>query len=225
MIEAILENLSSVIEAHSAIAPAAALLAGALTSILPCSLSSLPLVILYVSGGAKDKKSAFKYSLAYAIGASITFIIIGLAVSSIGGRLSQAGSWYYIVLAVLMVLLSLDMFGVIHIMPSTNLISKNKKRGFAGAFIAGILSSVFSSPCSTPVLIALMLMLTLDGTIAYSLFLLVLYSIGYSILSIAVGSALGIIKEIKKGALPRIANILLGVLILLLALYLFYLGF
>ena len=59
----------------------------------------------------------------------------------------------------------------------------------------------------------------------YSVLLLLLYSIGYSILSIVVGTALGAVKEIKKGVLPKVANIILGILILLLALYMFDLGF
>ena len=59
----------------------------------------------------------------------------------------------------------------------------------------------------------------------YSIVMLLLYSIGYSILSIVIGTALGAVKELKKGVLPRVANIALGILILLLALYMFYLGF
>lgn len=225
MIESALENFSHLIGEPSALSLLIAFISGALTSILPCSLSSLPLIILYVSGGAKDRKSALKYSITFAIGSSITFVVMGIIITAIGGMLSQAGSWYYLLLGAIMVLLSLQCFGVINIIPATNLVAKNKKRGFIGAFITGILSAIFSSPCSTPVLIALLLSLSVGSDMLYSILMLLLYSIGYSLLSVIIGTALGAVKELKKGVLPQVANIILGLLILLLALYMFYLGF
>lgn len=225
MIENILENFSAVISSGSALSLVIAFASGALTSLLPCSLSSLPLIILYVSGGSSDKKSAFRHSLLFALGSSITFMILGIIITAVGGMLSQAGRWYYIILGIIMTLLSLQSFGVINIIPSTNLLTRNKKTGYIGALIAGILSAIFSSPCSTPVLIALLLTLTVESNMAHSVLMLLLYSMGYSLLSIIVGTALGAIKELKKGVLPRIANITLGLLVLLLALYMFYLGF
>ena len=122
MIEGLLENFSHIIGDHSALSLLIAFISGALTSILPCSLSSLPLIILYVSGGADDRKTALKYSVTFALGSSITFIIMGIIITAIGGMLSQAGSWYYIILGIIMVLLSLQSLGVINIIPSTNLI-------------------------------------------------------------------------------------------------------
>ncbi len=225
MIESLLQNFSLIIGEHSVLSLIIALISGALTSLLPCSLSSLPLIILYVSGGSADRKSAFRYSLIYALGSSITFIILGVVITAIGGMLSQAGSWYYIVLGVIMALLSLQCFGVINIIPSTNLITKNKRKGYIGAFLTGILSALFSSPCSTPVLIALLLSISIGADMLFSIILLLSYSIGYSLLSIAIATALGAVKELKKGMLPKIANIILGILILILALYMFYLGF
>lgn len=225
MIESLLQNFSLLIGEHSVLSLIIALISGALTSLLPCSLSSLPLIILYVSGGSADRKSAFRYSLIYALGSSITFIILGVVITVIGGMLSQAGSWYYIVLGIIMALLSLQCFGVINIIPSTNLITKNKRKGYIGAFLTGILSALFSSPCSTPVLIALLLSISIGADMLFSIILLLSYSIGYSLLSIAIATALGAVKELKKGMLPKIANIILGILILILALYMFYLGF
>jgi cytochrome c biogenesis protein CcdA len=64
--EGILENLSLLIYENTWIAPILALIAGLLTSITPCSLSSIPLVIGYVGGsGEKDTKRAFYLSLTF----------------------------------------------------------------------------------------------------------------------------------------------------------------
>ncbi len=225
MIESILEGFAESINNHSGLSFFIAFISGALTSLLPCSLSSLPLIILYVSGSTDNKKTALKYSLTFALGSSITFIILGVIITAIGGIISQAGRWYYIALGVLMTLLSLQSFGVINIRMHNNLVARNKKRGYLGALIAGLLSALFSSACSTPVLIALLISLSLGHDMFYSIILLLLYSMGYSILSVITGTALGALKEIKRGPIPKIANAILGLLMLALALYLFYLGF
>ena len=153
----VLENLSQLVQTSGWLAPLLALLAGILTSFTPCSLSSIPLVIGYVGGtGQKDIKRAFWLSLTFTAGAAVTFTTLGVVASLAGRLIGTSAPWWYIVLGVLMVLMALQTWGVFEIIPSSYLISKNTKRGFAGAFIAGILGGVFSSPCSTPVLIALL---------------------------------------------------------------------
>ena len=69
----ILESLSVMIKDSFWLAPLLALLAGLLTSVTPCSLSTIPLVIGVVGGtGQKDTKRAFRLSLTFAIGTAIT---------------------------------------------------------------------------------------------------------------------------------------------------------
>jgi cytochrome c biogenesis protein CcdA len=98
-----------------------------------------------------------------------------------------ASSWWYIVLGVIMVLMALQVWGIFELIPSSYLISKNTKRGFVGAFVAGILGGVFSSPCSTPVLIALLAIVAGKGSVLWGILLLLLYSVGHSILAVVAG--------------------------------------
>ncbi len=58
-----LESLSELMVNTIWLAPVLALLAGVLTSFMPCSLSGIPLVIGYVGGtGQKDTRKAFSLS-------------------------------------------------------------------------------------------------------------------------------------------------------------------
>lgn len=66
------------------------------------------------------------------------------------------------------------MWGVFNLIPSANLLSKSKKRGFVGAFLAGILGGIFSSPCSTPVLIALLAIVAGNGNLLWGILLMLL---------------------------------------------------
>ncbi len=80
MIDTLLANISDLIGDNIWIAPLLALIAGILTSVTPCSLSSVPLVIGYVGGtGEKDTKRSFRLSLAFALGMAVTFTALGTA--------------------------------------------------------------------------------------------------------------------------------------------------
>jgi cytochrome c biogenesis protein CcdA len=146
-----LDVLSAAIKANTWLAPFLAFLAGALTSVTPCSLTSVPLVIGYVGGtGGKDTKRAFLLSVVFALGMAFTFTVLGTAASLLGRLMQGTGSWWYLLLGVLMVLMALQTWEIFNFIPGTHAISKSTKRGFAGAFLAGILGGFFSSPCATP---------------------------------------------------------------------------
>lgn len=226
----ILESFSELITKSGWLAPLLALVAGILTSFTPCSLSSIPLVIGYVGGtGQRDTKKAFWLSVTFAAGAAVTFTALGVIASIAGRLMGTSASWWYIILGVLMLLMALQTWGIFEIIPSSYLIAKNTKKGFVGAFIAGILGGIFSSPCSTPVLIALLAIVAGKGSILWGILLLLLYSIGHGILAIVAGTSIGFVQKLssseKYGKASTVLKIAMGTLILLIGFYMFYLGF
>ena len=230
MINEWLETLSTLIKGNLWLAPILAILAGASTAFTPCSLSSIPLVVAYVGGTANnDTKKSFRLSLIFALGMTVTFTVLGIVASLAGKLIGRAASWWYIILGILMVLMALQTWEIFNFIPSTFLISKNTKRGYIGALIAGILGGIFSSPCATPVLIALLALVASQGKLLWGVLLLLLYSVGHSILVIIAGTSMGFVKKLtsneKYGRASKIIKIVLGSLIILLAFYMFYLGF
>ncbi len=225
-----LATLSGVIADNIWLAPLLALLAGVLTAFTPCSLSSIPLVIGYVGGaGQKNTKRAFALSVTFAVGMSVTFTTLGVTASLLGKFMQGAGKWWYLVLGVLMLLMALQTWEIFNFIPSTNALSKNKKKGFIGALLAGILGGLFASPCSTPVLVVLLAFVAKEGRILLGVFLLLLYSLGNSTLVLVAGTSVGFVKKLsaseKYGVVSKVLNIIMGTLILLIAFYMFYLGF
>jgi len=226
----ILESLSRLINESGWLAPILALFAGILTSFTPCSLSSIPLVIGYVGGiGEKDTKRSFYLSLIFAVGTAVTFTTLGVVAALAGKLAGTAASWWFIILGFLMVLMALQTWGVYNIIPSSYLLSKNKKKGFGGAFIAGILGGIFSSPCATPILIALLAIVAGKGNIFWGVLLLLFYSIGHGILAVVAGTSMGFVQKLsankKYDKASNILKIIMGGIILLLGFYMFYLGF
>jgi cytochrome c biogenesis protein CcdA len=225
-----LESLSAAISANIWLAPLLALLAGILTSVTPCALTSVPLVIGYVGGtGQKDTKRAFKLSVVFSLGMAATFTILGTAASLLGKLMQGTGSWWYILLGIRMLLMALQTWEIFNFIPSSYAISKSTKRGFIGAFFAGVLGGFFSSPCATPVLVVLLAIVAKGGSLIWGILLLLLYSLGHSFLVMIAGTSVGFVHKLsaseKYGGASKILRIVMGILIMLIAFYMFYLGF
>ncbi len=230
MINDWLDILSRLIANSFWFAPFIALLAGVLTSVTPCALTSVPLVIGYVgSTGNNDTKRAFKLSLVFAIGMAVTFTILGTMASILGRFMGTSSPLWYIALGILMVLMALQVWELYNFIPSMSLGSNKPKKGYIGAFVAGVLGGIFSSPCATPVLIVLLSIVAKEGNIARGLLLLLLYSIGHSVLVIVAGTSVAFVIKItssnKYSAFSKVLKYLMGSAILLIAFYMFYLGF
>lgn len=115
------------------------------------------------------------------------------------------------------------------VIEESNLIGKSKKRGFIGAFLAGMLGGVFSSPCSTPVLIALLAIVAGKGNFLWGVLLMLLYAIGHSALVMVAGTSIGFVQKInasgKYKTAAAVLKILMGTAILLIGFYMFWLAF
>jgi cytochrome c-type biogenesis protein len=225
----LLDNLGVLLQDSTWLAPLFAFIAGVFTSFTPCALSSIPLVIGYVGGYGKDPKRAFCLSVVFVLGSAVTFTALGVIASSIGNIVGASRQWWYLVLGVLMVLMALQTWEVYSFVPSTYLVSLNTKKGYAGAFIAGILGGVFSSPCATPVLVVLLGIVAGRGSILWGSLLLMLYALGHGALALVAGTSVGFVQKLSQSnryaIASRMLRMVMGTLILLIGFYMFYLGF
>ena len=228
MLDSVLQRLSESIAESGWLSPVIALAAGLITSITPCALSQIPLVLGYVGKEASPGK-AFRLSLVYALGTAVTFTAFGIAAALLGNLIGNASWWWYLILGVLMILMALQMWGIVNIIPSTYLAAINRKRGYLGALVAGVLGGIFSSPCSTPVLVALLSIASADGEVVKGGMLLLLYSIGCTALAVVLGSSPSLIRKLGQKesfrAVSKALNILLGIIVLAIGLYMLYLAF
>ncbi len=230
MVDVWLSKIANVILNNMWLAPILALIAGILTSITPCSLSSVPLIIGYVGGvGERSTKKGFLYSAVFSLGTALTFVMMGIIATSAGMLMGTSSPVWYIILGVLMVLMSLQTFGIFNFIPSINLVGKNKKKGIVGAFLAGVLGGIFSSPCSTPVLIALLAIVAGEGKMLWGILLMLLYSIGHSSLVMVAGTSISFVQKINESnkykTMSAVLKYFMGTAILLIGFYMFWLAF
>lgn len=230
MIEGWLAALSESIQGGTALAPLLALLAGVITSITPCALTSIPLVIAYVGGTRQtDPRRGFVLSLAFSVGMASTFTALGAAASLFGRLIGTSSPWWTLGLAVLMLMMALQVLGLFEFVPSKNALSTNLPKGVIGAFLAGVLGGFFSSPCSTPVLVVLLALVAKSGNVGRGVFLLLLYSVGHCTLVLLAGTftsfAARLSSSERMGRFNTVLKLLMGAGLLLLSFVLFYQGF
>ena len=222
----ILNNLSEIFMDNYFLAPLIAFLAGVIASFLPCSLTSLPLLVAYISGA--DKKKAIKYSCLFAIGSTLMFVILGNIINIIGIKFNFLNKFIYIIFGVLMIICALYLLGIIKL-PSIKLNKKSDKKSPFSAILMGIISATFSSPCSTPILIAILSISTTLENIVYTNVLLLFYGLGNAIIQIIFGSFISLTDKLvnskKYEIIGKILNIMVIIFILIVGFYMLYLGF
>lgn len=197
MMESMLSNIQSVIQNNHGLAFAAVFVGGLISAASPCVLAAIPLIIGYVGGySGGDKKKAAVYSLVFILGLSITFTLLGAAVSAMGHFLSFAGQWLYIGLAVIAITMGLQLMGLVSIPLPFQKTQQVKSSGLWGAFFLGLLTGTVSSPCATPVLAVILAYVSTQGDILYGGSLLFAYAVGHCALIFIAGLSIGLTESI-----------------------------
>jgi cytochrome c biogenesis protein CcdA len=128
-----------------------------------------------------------------------------------------------------MLLMALQTWEIYDFIPSSNIMVSSKERGVLGALLAGVLGGFFASPCATPVLVVLLTMVAKKGNLLWGILLLLLYSIGHSFLVVAAGTSFGFVQRLstneRYGIVSNLLKFFMGVAIVVIAFYMFYLGF
>ncbi len=226
--EALLLNFGEMLSQNIWLAFVMAFVAGLISSFSPCVLSTVPLIIGYVGGYAGgDQRKALKFSLLFCLGLILTFTALGAASAFLGQIMTGAGSWWYLLLALIMAAAGLQLLGIFQFTPDTCKMPA-KREGLWGAFALGIVGGILASPCSTPVLVAILAFVAGKGSIYLGMGLLAVYSIGHCALLLIAGTSVGLVNRLAASPgtekWGRILKNLLGGLMILLAFYLFYLG-
>lgn len=205
-----------------------AFIAGIISSISPCSLGMLPLIIGYVGGYNKsDNKKLLIQMLSFSVGLSLILSIIGVICAITGKAFTSFASPIVILLfASVIIIMGLNLIGIIDInFPA--LIKKmpqNKNGGlFIYPFIIGILFALASSPCSTPILASIMAFATISSSIIYSVALLFCFAIGQCVIIIAIALFTSCLKNIRQlGKYSELIIKFCGILLVFAGIYLQY---
>ena len=193
-------------------------LGGVVTSLGPCNVATIPLIVGYV-GGSHDlsRRRAFVLSSTFALGLAITFMLLGVVAALVGGLIGGTSRvWFYVVAAVCVVI-GLQMLGVIRLstpMWFGGLRERVGLRGVPGALALGLVSGLVASQCATPVLAAILTYVMAEGALLYGALLLLVYALGRGVPVVLAGTFTGAVKRLQaagrwSGAIERASGVIM----------------
>ncbi|ABK97787.1 cytochrome c biogenesis CcdA family protein [Pelobacter propionicus] len=192
-------NIEQIIAAYPLLALGAVFLAGVISSASPCVLSTIPLVVGFVGGYSDgDRWKAFRYSLMFIIGLSLTFTAFGAAAGVLGTIFGVVGGWWYGVAGAVALVMGGQLMGLYTIRQPVKPDFKPKKGGMYGAFILGLFFGLVSSPCATPVMVVLLTVVAGKGQVLYGITLMFSYAVGHCMLMLAAGTFTGFVEAFFK---------------------------
>ncbi|QWV93435.1 cytochrome c biogenesis protein CcdA [Geomonas oryzisoli] len=195
----LLENAEQVIAAYPLIAFGVVFLAGVLSSASPCVLATIPLVVGFVGGYADgDRVRAFRYSLAFVLGLSLTFTAFGAAAGLFGTMFGTLGGWWYVAAATVALAMGGQLLGLYEVTFFSGKGYRPRRGGMLGAFFLGLFFGVVSSPCATPVLVILLTVVATKGGLLYGMALLFTYAVGHCLLMLVAGTCTGFVDSFIK---------------------------
>lgn len=190
-----LDNIEQIVAAYPLLAFGAVFLAGVISSASPCVLATIPLVVGFVGGYSDgDRKKAFRYSLAFILGLSLTFTAFGAAAGLLGTMFGTLGGPWHLIAGTIALVMGGQMMGLYEIHLPINRDYKPKKGGLVGSFLLGLFFGVVSSPCATPVLVVLLTLVAGKGQVLYGIALLFFYAMGHCLLMLFAGTFTGFVE-------------------------------
>ena len=220
----ITETMPALLGKTSLISFIAVFAAGILTSISPCVLSMVPVLVGIIGGYSQPSKfRAFLLSAFFVLGMATTFAILGLAAGVLGTIFGRIGrGWYYAVSAV-SIIMGLNLLGVWRFQIPGLKIVPPKVGGFLGSYLAGLLFGVVASPCATPVLVAILALVSTAGKTFAGTLLLFVYGLGHGVPLLVVGTFTGALKSISLvQRRTKYINYVSGVILLIIGFYFLY---
>ena len=197
-------------------------LEGVITFISPCLLPMLPIYISFFAGDKpKEKKyEALKNSLAFVLGFTLVFIVLGVFAGSVGRILSSHQLAVNIVSGCVVVFFGLHFLGIFNI-PLLNRTFKVKTSagglGVVSSFVFGIVFSIGWTPCVGVFLGSALMLVSQQGSLMKGVGMMLCYSAGLGIPFVAAAILIERLKStfdfIKRHY--RIVHIVSGALLIL----------
>ena len=175
-----------------------AFIAGLASFLAPCVLPLVPAYLGYLSGYAVTKSDnrtlserffVVAHAVAFVIGFSIVFVLLGTAAGSVGRLLR--GEWFRYLGGLLIIFFGLALMEVLHVsflQQEAKLQWQGKREwGFLSSLLIGMVFAAGWTPCVGPALSAILVLSADQSTAGQGVLLLAVYSAGVGLPFILAG--------------------------------------
>lgn len=213
----------------------AAIVAGLLSFFSPCVLPLIPSYFCFITGMTLEELTTASHkamrrkiiiaTLAFVIGFSAVFIVLGASASFLGGLMGSHKKMISLIGGHLIILFGLHVTGIIRIPfleVEKRLHISQKPLHFLGTFLIGMAFAAGWTPCIGPILGSVLVLAQEKDTIGQGIWLLSLYSLGlalpFVVLSVFINFLLTFVRRTTK--MLRYINPVAGTILVVIGLLL-----
>lgn len=205
-------------------------LGGVITSVSPCSIGLLPVIVSFVIGKREENEVNHLRSVVqiffFMLGLALTLTAVGVFCALTGKIFgSQAGPYWGLIMAGLIMIFGLHMLEIIEIpIPViVKTLPQNKSNDLIlYPMLIGAMFAFATTPCSTPILAGILAYASIKANILNAAILLFLFSIGQGMILVIAGLFTSLFKQLLK--LNKVSGVLLkisGVILVLTSLFIY----
>ena len=168
----------------------------------PCHLASIPLIVAYVGGQqtAVHPRRAVWYAIAFSIGLFITIAVVGIVCALLGRMLGDVGTWWQVLVGILLIWVALGMLGVQACTMSGSLLYRLNLRGIYGAFGLGLAYGILSGSCTFGFIAPILAIITVQQKVATGVLFIVLFGIGHCAPIAVAGSSAALVRRVLESS-------------------------
>ncbi|MCK9211908.1 MAG: cytochrome c biogenesis protein CcdA [Ignavibacteriaceae bacterium] len=190
MVEGIFNFLYNAMNGAVWLAVLASFAWGVLSILLsPCHLSSIPLVVGFISSQGKiSLKRTFYISLVFSLGILITIALIGIVTASLGRLMGDIGSIGNYLVAGIFFLVGLYLLDIIKLNWNSFGLRQTNVKGLLAALILGLLFGLALGPCTFAYMAPVLGIVFQTAQTNYLLAMLFLFAFGIGHCAVIVGA-------------------------------------
>jgi cytochrome c-type biogenesis protein len=166
----------------------------------PCHLASIPLIVAYVGGqeSAIHPRKAAWYAGAFSAGLFVTIAAVGVVCALLGRMLGDVGTWWQVLVGIVLIWVALGMLGVQACSMSGSLLYRLNLRGVRGAFGLGLAYGVLSGSCTFGFIAPILAIVTVQQKIFAGSLMMLLFALGHCLPIAAAGSSTAMVRKLTE---------------------------
>ena len=176
---------------------------GLALNLTPCVYPLIPITVSYFANQSTGKISrSFVLALFYVLGMALTYSVLGVVAASTGSLLGSAlqNPLVLIFIALVLVALSLSMFGLYEIRVPQSLASVGGKsrQGIFGALFMGLTVGIIAAPCIGPFVVSLLIFVGEQGNPFLGFWLFFTLALGLGVPFLILGTFSSMISSMPQ---------------------------
>lgn len=175
-----------------------AFVGGVVSSLLPCTLGMLPILMGYMGAYAEGRPLAMlEQSALFVAGNALTLSVLGIIAALAGITFGSWDSpWLYGSIGLFAVVMGLITLGWLNIpLPGLKKIPELPKHPWLAPFVLGAIFGLSASPCGTPYLALILSLMAYEGDVLRGALALFAYALGQGVLVMIVGLGTGLLRR------------------------------